>query len=489
MQQTSTKRSITFAALTATVALLAACGAPAAAPAPSPTAAPAATQAPAATEVPAATATPAKQATEFVTWYQYDEKNEDPKNDEAVGNAYLRESMPKFNAAFKDQFVWVNQPQQWQKMVTSLVTAVQAGGEVPDLMHTGASALPVFLKQGTVQDLTDWVKAQPWFADLDHSAVQACTGPDDRIYCVPLAEQPNVVFYWKDYFPNGFPKTADEFLKRAAELKQENVYAITYFGSTGFEGDAATRYFYSVIASFGGRYDDGQGNMKLNTPENIKAIEFMREIVQKGYSSDNVFLGDFKEENDLKGIDPNAPRAASFPTGSFGYRYIQPVKAPNGTQYGNDFDPTGGPMLEAIAAGDMAISAMFTGGGAAQPGCHIGLSSFVIPAGARNPDGAKAYINWLMDPANGVEWVQKPGGGLPVNQKLMQEKVFDTPFYKQAAAASAGLCKPWYGSLVRLPEAKQIIAATIFDLIKANPTADIAAALQRADDEYNRGNQ
>lgn len=482
MRQISRKTFASFAALAALAVLISACGG-----SPVATETPSATQAQA-TEAPAATATPASQTTEFVTWYQYDEKNEDPKNDEAVGNAYLRDSMAKFNAEFKDKFVWVNQPQQWQKMDTSLVTAVQAGGEVPDLMHTGAGSLPLYLKNGSVQDITDWIKAQSWFADLDPNAVKACTGPDGKIYCMPLAEQPNVVFYWKDYFPNGFPKTADEFLKRAEELKKENVYAITYFGSTAFEGDATGRYFNSVIASFGGSYDDGKGNLQLNKPANIKAIEFMREVVQKGFSSDNVFLGDFKEENDLKGVDANAPRAASFPTGSFGYRYIQPVKAPNGKQYGDAFDPTGGPMLQAITAGDMAISSLFTGGDATQPGCHVGISSFVIPAGAKNPDGAKAYINWLMDPANGVEWVQKPGGGLPVNQKLMQEKAFDTPFYKQVAAASAGLCKPWSGSLVRLPEAKKIIAATIFDLIKTNPTADIAAALQKADDEYNRGN-
>jgi ABC-type glycerol-3-phosphate transport system substrate-binding protein len=303
-----------------------------------------------------------------------------------------------------------------------------------------------------------------------------------------MAEQPALVFYWKDWFPNGFPKTADEFLARAEELKKENVYAITYFGSTAFDGDAASRYYWSVISSFGGKYDDGQGNLKLNTPENIKAIEFLREVVAKGYSSDSVWLGDFKEENDLKGLDPNAPRAASFPTGIFGYRYIQPVKSPAGKQYGQDFDPTGGPMLEAIADGAMGISPMFTGGDATSPSCHLGVSSFVFPVGAKNMEGAQAYINWLMDPKNGIEWVQKPGGGFPSNKAFLQEEVFKTPFYEQAAAATAGICKPWSGSLIRLPEAKKLIATTIFDLIKTNPTADIAAALQKADDEYNAGN-
>ncbi len=472
--------------------LLAACASPAPAvptSAPAAPAAPAATDAPKPTDAPAPTEAPAAAAVkDIVTWYQYDQKNEDTKADEAVGNAYLRTTIPKFDKAFEGKYRWVNQPQQWSKMTTALVSAVQAGGDVPDLMHMGSSSLPVFVKNGAVQDLTDWAKSQPWFADLDSAAVKACTGKDGKLYCIPVATTPALVFYWKDHFPNGYPKTADEFLKQAAELKAKNVYAITYFGSTAFDGEATGRYFWATISSFGGSYDDGNGNLKLNSPANIKAIEFMREVVAKGYSSDSVWLGDFKEEEDLKGLDPAKPVAASFPTGIFGYRYIQPVKAPNGKQYGKDFDPTGGPMLEAIAAGDMGVAPMFAGGDAKESSCGLGASAFVIPKGAKNVEGAHAYINWVMDPANGIEWVQKPGGGFPANKSFLADKAFDTPFYKQAAAATTGRCKSPVGSLERVQEAWKIIANAIFDLIKKDPTADIAARLEQADKEYNAGN-
>ena len=40
----------------------------------------------------------------------------------------------------------------------------------------------------------------------------------------------------------------------------------------------------------------------------------------------------------------------------------------------------------------------------------------------------------------------------------------------------------------RIPEAKVIITNVIFDLIKGNPTADIATALTAAQEEYNAGN-
>ena len=49
---------------------------------------------------------------------------------------------------------------------------------------------------------------------------------------------------------------------------------------------------------------------------------------------------------------------------------------------------------------------------------------------------------------------------------------------------AASDCKPWYGSLKRIPEAKKIITNTIYNLIKAKPDADIATDLAKADAEY-----
>ena len=57
---------------------------------------------------------------------------------------------------------------------------------------------------------------------------------------------------------------------------------------------------------------------------------------------------------------------------------------------------------------------------------------------------------------------------------------------QRSAAAAASNFRPWYGSLLKIPEAKKIIATTLYDLIKGNPTADIAAALTKAQDEYNK---
>ncbi len=432
-------------------------------------------------------AQPATQEREFITWYQYDETNTDPKSDERVGNEYLRKTIPLFNEAFKGKWRWVNQPQPFDQMATRLTAAVQAGGEVPDLMQSSDANLIPFLKNGVVQDLTDWIKAQPWFDDLDPSAVAACTGPDGRIYCVPVAMTPQIVFAWKDYFPNGYPKTPEEFKQVAEQLKAKGVYAITFFGSTAFDGEGTTRFTNTLIKSFGGTFDDGQGNMKLDTPENRAAIEFLREIIAAGYVHPRSWDGTttpFIEEEPMKTAE-----AASFPTGIFGYRYVNPLKAPNGREYnkGNEED-----MLDAITNGDVFIAPFFAPEGR-KPGCGTGVTGFVIPNGAKNPEAAKDYINWIMSKEQNPDWVLGPGGGFPALRSMLPEIEARMPvakaFYEQAAAAvAASECRPWYGTLERRNEAKKIIQTAIFKLVKEDPTADISAVLKAAEEEYNKGN-
>ena len=429
---------------------------------------------------PAAEEGESAEAQDFVTWYQYDQNNEDPASDERVGNEYLRRTIPLFNEEFAGKWNWINQPKAFDKMATELITAVQAAGEVPDLMHVGSNDLLSFYQNGTAQDLTEWAEAQAWFADLDPNAVEVCKGPDGKLYCIPIAQTPQIVFVWKERFPDGYPTTPEEFLARAEELKAEGLYAITFFGSTDFDGEGLTRFIWTAMSSFGGTLDDGQGTMTLNTPENIAAIEFVRTIVTEGYAPEIAFAGQFQEENAFKDGS-----AGSFPTGIFGYRYVNPLAAPNGNKYekGNEED-----MLDAIAAGDVFLAPFIAAEGQ-QPGCGTGVSSFLIPNGAQNVDAAYDYINWIMGQEQNADWVLGPGGGFPTLKATQAEEHFQTPFYQQAAeVVAASVCTPWYGSLERRDEAKSLVMNTIYKLIKEDPTADIAAALTAAEEEYNAGN-
>jgi multiple sugar transport system substrate-binding protein len=94
-----------------------------------------------------------------------------------------------------------------------------------------------------------------------------------------------------------------------------------------------------------------------------------------------------------------------------------------------------------------------------------------------------------MSPEQNSAWVLGPGGGFPVQKSIQANEQFQTPFYQQAAeATAASACSPWYGSLERRAEAQKLIMTVIYKLIKEDPTADIATTLAEAEAEYNAGN-
>jgi multiple sugar transport system substrate-binding protein len=260
-------------------------------------------------------------------------------------------------------------------------------------------------------------------------------------------------------------------------LKAKKVSALTFFGSTDFAGGAIGRYFYTAIASFGGKFDDGQGNMKLNTPENIAALTFMRDIMVKGYSPEVAFAGKFQEEEAFKDAS-----AAAFPTGLFGYRYVNPLTSPKGTKYQTK---TSKDMIDAIEAGEVKL-APFPAAAGKTPGCGTDYGTLMIPKGAKNVEGAQTYINWIMDPKNNVGFVIGPGGGLPTSAAAAKDPAFQTTFYKQGIPATSGLCTTWYGSLTNIPGAQKIIVDAIYKIIKGDQKSDIATVLTAAETEYNK---
>jgi multiple sugar transport system substrate-binding protein len=427
------------------------------------------------TVAPAATPVPAKK---LVSWFQYDQGNVDPKADEKVGNEYLRKTIPIFNKEYEGKLVWENQYTPWEKLAAKLIAGVMAKADVPDLVEIGGTAVGLLNKNGAVQDLTEWAKAQKWYAEMDPSALKICTTPDGKLLCIPTANRPSQVFVWKDRYPNGFPKTTDEWLKEGERLKKEGKYAMTMFGSTAFNGDGANRAIFQAISTFGGGYDDGNGKLKLNTPENIAAVAWLREMVQKGYVPEIAFAGGFQEEQAF--MDSSA---GAIPTGLFGYRYMNPLTAPSGKKYEKKNQDD---MLDAITAGDVFLAPMPAGPGK-KPGCGTGVAALAIPVGAKNPDGAKEFINWTLSPAHNPAYVVGPGGGLPVLKSVQATEQFQSSFYKQAAAvAAASDCKVGWPSIINTTGAQTAVMNAIYKLIKTDPKADIAAELQKAEDEFNK---
>jgi hypothetical protein len=80
-----------------------------------------------------------------------------------------------------------------------------------------------------------------------------------------------------------------------------------------------------------------------------------------------------------------------------------------------------------------------------------------------------------------------PGGGLPVLKSIAAVPQFQAPCYKQAVdVASASDCKVIWTSVTNVAGAETAIMNAVYKLIKTDPKADIAAELQKAQDEFNK---
>ena len=64
---------------------------------------------------------------------------------------------------------------------------------------------------------------------------------------------------------------------------------------------------------------------------------------------------------------------------------------------------------------------------------------------------------------------------------------FQAPFYKQAVAVQAASdCRVAWTTVVNQTGAKTAVMNAVYKLIKTDPKADIAAELQKAQDEFNK---
>ena len=398
-----------------------------------------------------------------------------------MGNEYLRTTIPVFNKEYEGKLTWENQYTPWEKLGSQARRGRAGQGRgARSRRDRAAPHVSSFYKNGAVQDLTEWAKAQKWYSEMDPSALKICTGPDGKLYCIPTANRPSQVFVWKDRYPNGFPKTTDEWLKEGERLKKEGKYAMTFFGSTAFNGNGAARAVFQAIASFGGGYDDGNGKLKLNTPENVAAVALLREMVQKGYVPEIAFAGGFQEEQAF--MDSSA---GAIPTGLFGYRYMNPLTAPSGKKYEKK---TQDDMLDAITAGDVYLAPMPAAPGK-KPGCGTGVAALAIPVGAKNPDGAKEFINWTLSPGAESGVRRRPGRrpagaqvgrGLPSSSRPRSTSRRWRSRRRQRLQGDLALDQS-----IR-PAAETAIMNAVYKLIKTDPKADIAAELQKAEDEFNK---
>lgn len=360
----------------------------------------------------------------------------------------------------------------YDQINNKLNLAVQSGGDIPDLSYID-TPIDYFYQNKVLMDITDYVKSAPWYADISPAAMKACTGPDGKIYCVPATEAGHVLYYWTSAYPNGAPKTTDDLLTAGEKMKMDGKYAITFKGS---ETTGASTFYLQMIYSFGGKYTDENGNTVWASDATVKAIELIRALFANKYAPDVCLAPGFDFETPFKDGS-----AGAFVAGSWSYVYLNPLTSFDGA---STFDFGAQSVEEAMKAGALKIADTISAPGG-KPYSILYVNAWAIPVGAKNVEGAKAVIDYLMTPRNNADYAVAYGA-LPVNLVSLKDPRFVDSLYWQAVSNALNS----YG--VVLPVNKnqkwtQKVNDTIVTLIQ-NPGQDIMEALKKAQDDLNAGN-
>lgn len=405
----------------------------------------------------------------LVLWTKFNDQNTTDPNSQ---DKWVAQALKDFTAKTGWGVSHIVQP--YDQINSKLNLAVQSKASVPDASYIDTQNLPFFIKNGTLQDITAYVKAAPWFKDITPGALATCTGPDGKIYCVPTSLAGASTYYWKDAYPNGFPRTAQELLAASREIKKKDAkkFGVTFKGS---EGISLQVTWYPLITSAGGQIaDPATGKATWANDKVAKVVEWGRTIFSEKLAPEVALAPGFDDETPFMNGD-----AAGFLAGSWSYVYLNPLVAPDGTK----FDFKDASVAKAAEAGKLGFAPPLAWEGG-KPALMVTGTAYAIPVGAKNAKLAQAWIDFQLGAGENAKFASAYGG-IPTLNEALKDAAFQTPYWK----AIATNLTTYANNAPALTDYDKGIAAltdTINKLL-VDPSLDIMKELQTSQDNYNAG--
>lgn len=294
-------------------------------------------------------------------------------------------------AAFNDSqtqydVTYVPQALVEQKLLTAMVS-----GEVPDVVLWDRFATSLYVPKGALVSIDDKVKEDSVDTNQFYEQALGELKVDDKLYGLPLLVDNRSLFYNKTVFDEAGvkPPTNWDELKSVAEQV------------TLREGGKLTRAGFSLddLGLFSGWLGQAGGTMlnadstktAFNSPEGVEVLNFWSSLVDAG-----VYQQGFG-----KGV--NAFAQGNLAMGYDGPWALADLDKVDGLEYG--------------------VTAPVAGPGGDQ-GAGMGGFGLVIPKGAKNEDGAWAFMKWwTTQPENDVD-LAKISGWIPANIEAAHDPYF-----------------------------------------------------------------
>jgi len=339
----------------------------------------------------------AEEAGSITIWSRYDLTDTEDQNSVA-----LNERIENFENETGIEVVY--EQIAWDQLSPKLALAVQSGGDVPDVVEAGSQHIPSLLDAGALMPLDDLLKDEPWVEELTEGDKLACVVNGERV-CIAHNVRGSMMFYDMSQFPDGFPQTNEAWLAEAERITENtDKYFTTFFAGRSY--GAIELAWAPYIYSNGGHIFDEEGKPTWATEEVAEVVDFARALVTNEYIPEVTITGEFS--------DAEAPwmngEAASFRGGSWSAIFVPGLK-------------------DSVDAGETGMTGglSFNGG---DPYVFMVSEGWVVPKGAQNPEGARAWLRGYMQPEFLAEWAEAQFG-IPTTRAAYEAGQFDSTFYSQ----------------------------------------------------------
>jgi multiple sugar transport system substrate-binding protein len=284
-----------------------------------------------------------------------------------------------------------------QNLVEQKLLTGAASGQVPDVVLWDRGQTSLYVSKGALQSIDDRVKKDDVDLDQFYAEPTAEMTVDKKLYGLPILVDDRSLFYNKAILDKAGVAVPTTW----AELKDVAAKVTTVEGGkttvAGFMLDDPGLFNMWLQQAGGTMLNKDETKTNFNTEQGLEVLDFWKSLQQE-----NVFQQGFGA-----GTDP-------FAAGKAAMKYdgpwsISTYNAVDGLDYG---------VAEPLAGPDGDKGAV-TGG--------FGL---VVPKGAKNADGAWAFMKWwATQPENGVAF-GKIAGWVPANKEAAGNEFFTSdPHY------------------------------------------------------------
>jgi len=331
----------------------------------------------------------------------------DSKKEDAFWKKYIAE-FEKQNPNIKiEQTVesWDNDGvfTKWQAALDS--------GDTPDIGYASPSNVIGYAVKGKLAPVTDVVNELGGDSAFSPPMKYFKTG--GQWYAVPNCDAAVVLAYRKDLLKAaGFenpPKNWDELIKVAKATSKNGIYGLGIFTGDNILTDQIVS---SLMVASGGKMLDDQGNVVLNSPENLRALKYMVDLV-KVYKVVPPSANDWKYGDDVNVIG-SGKIAMDFMWAGYGTLLE--------SMFPNDYQNIGFATLPIGPSG--------------HSGSWSGAGGFFMFKDAKHPDEAKKFIKFMSRPEISKEWCIISGNVSPFITIAQDPELTKYEWYRAVAEQS-----------------------------------------------------